>query len=74
MSNINADQSLAILLSHEDPEVRKHAENLLVANETVKQILIKLNDRLGNLKTDVQYMAFDLEATRRERDALKGMA
>jgi hypothetical protein len=74
MSNIsdNADQSLAFLLGHENPEIRRHAENLLVASERVKQFLINLNDKMSQMKMDVQYICFDLEATRRERDALKG--
>jgi hypothetical protein len=74
MSSKEADRSLAILLSHEDAEIRRHAENILVAGETVKQFLINMTAKLDNLKMDVQYMAFDLEATRRERDALKGKA
>ena len=36
-----------------------------------KKILQMVNDAFGQLRLDVKYLMFDLEATRRERDELK---
>lgn len=33
------------------------------------QLLKTIQEALGTLRTDIQYLMFDLEATRRERDA-----
>jgi hypothetical protein len=72
MSSEEAVRSLAILLGHEDPDVRKHAENILASAEQDKQFYMRLAAKTDQMKMDVQYICFDLEATRRERDALKG--
>ena len=36
-----------------------------------RRILNLVQDALGQLRLDMKYLMFDLEATRRERDALK---
>jgi len=36
-----------------------------------KRILVLVQDALGQLRLDMKYLMFDLEATRRERDDLK---
>ncbi len=36
------------------------------------RILQTVQDALGQLRVDVKYLMFDLEATRRERDELRG--
>ena len=36
-----------------------------------KQILQMVNDSISQLRVDVKYLMFDLEATRRERDELR---
>jgi hypothetical protein len=36
-----------------------------------RRILALVQDALGQLRLDMKYLVFDLEATRRERDALK---
>jgi hypothetical protein len=37
-----------------------------------RRILNLVQDALSQLRLDMKYLVFDLEATRRERDALKG--
>jgi hypothetical protein len=37
-----------------------------------KRILGLVQDALGQLRLDMKYLMFDLEATRRERDAFQG--
>jgi len=37
-----------------------------------RRILSLVQDALGQLRLDMKYLVFDLEATRRERDAAKG--
>jgi hypothetical protein len=36
-----------------------------------RRILSLVQDALGQLRLDMKYLAFDLEATRRERDELR---
>jgi hypothetical protein len=36
-----------------------------------RRILVLVQDALGQLRLDMKYLAFDLEATRRERDELR---
>jgi hypothetical protein len=36
-----------------------------------RRILVLVQDALGQLRLDMKYLVFDLEATRRERDAYK---
>jgi len=36
-----------------------------------RQIMQLVNDAFGQLRLDMKYLMFDLEATRRERDTLK---
>ena len=37
-----------------------------------RRILTTIQDAIGQLRLDMKYLMFDLEATRRERDALRG--
>ncbi len=39
-----------------------------------RRILTLVQDALGQLRLDMKYLVFDLEATRRERDAAKGIS
>lgn len=79
--NDQADKSLAVLLAHEDDEVRKHAEHVLVKHAQLCAFFVSATKGLKNLKTSMEdlrltqsALIFDLSATRRERDALKGQA
>ena len=38
------------------------------SNRRRRRILVLVQDALGQLRLDMKYLAFDLEATRRERD------
>lgn len=63
------NQQMHFLLTHNDPEVRKAAA---VVNETQKRrrrILDLVQEALSQLRVDMKYLLFDLECTRRERDA-----
>lgn len=44
---------------------------LIEASERRTRILSLVQDALGQLRLDMKYIAFDLEATRRERDEYK---
>lgn len=65
------DNAIKALLEHGDPEVRKHAAAIKEAHGRRKRILSLVQEALSQLRLDMKYLMFDLEATRRERDALK---
>lgn len=44
------------------------AENILAASKRRRKILTLVQDALSQLRLDMKYLVFDLEATRRERD------
>ncbi len=69
---MNNEQAMAVILEHTDPVVREAAEVLKASNKRRKNMLNLIREALGELRFDLKYMAFDLEATRRERDALRG--
>jgi hypothetical protein len=55
-----------------------HRESLTIATQRVvegavrrRRILNLVQDALSQLRLDMKYLVFDLEATRRERDALQ---
>jgi hypothetical protein len=41
------------------------------SNRRRRRILLLVQDALSQLRLDMKYLAFDLEATRRERDDLR---
>jgi hypothetical protein len=41
------------------------------SNRRRRRILVLVQDALSQLRLDMKYLAFDLEATRRERDELR---
>ncbi len=56
-------------LSHEHRAVLEPALNRVVdSTRRRRRILSLVQDALGQLRLDMKYLAFDLEATRRERD------
>jgi len=69
MSN---EHAMTLLHEHTDPKVREAAQVLEIDNDRRKRILALIRESLAQLRLDLKYIAFDLEATRRERDALKG--
>ena len=56
-------------------EHRQHIEPILVrvteSTRRRRRILTLVQEALAQLRLDMKYLMFDLEATRRERDALK---
>lgn len=69
--SILQEAAIERLLAHPDPKVKQAAA---IINETSKRrlrILALVKEHLSQLRVDMKYLIFDLEATRRERDALK---
>ncbi len=69
---MNNEQAMAVIHKHTDPVVREAAEVLNDSNKRRQNKLTLIREALGNLRLDLKYMVFDLEATRRERDTLRG--
>lgn len=57
------------------PEHRKTVEPILTrvtdSTRRRRRILLLVQEALAQLRLDMKYLMFDLEATRRERDSLK---
>lgn len=70
MRTVNED--LTFLCEHADPDVRAAATRVAEANRRRRRILDLVQEALSQLRVDMKYLLFDLECTRRERDALKG--
>lgn len=68
-------QELAAALQALPLEERRHIEPLfsrvLESTKRRRRILCLVQDALGQLRLDMKYLMFDLEATRRERDDLR---
>jgi len=66
---------LAEALNALPPEQRKTIEPFLArvidSNRRRRRILSLVQDALSQLRLDMKYLAFDLEATRRERDEFR---
>jgi hypothetical protein len=65
------DNALNLLLNYSDRTVQAAAAVIQKDDTRRKAVLQLVQGALGQLRLDVTYMAFDLEATRRERDELK---
>ena len=65
------DNALDLLLCHPDQTVRTAAAAIQKEDARRKGILQLVQNALGQLRLDVAYLAFDLQATRQERDELK---
>jgi hypothetical protein len=64
--------ALKLLADHTDPKVQEAGAILKAANIRRRKILNIIREAVGQLRLDMKYVVFDLEATRRERDELKG--
>jgi len=66
---------LAAALANLPPEQRQRIEPLfsrvLESTRRRRRILGLVQDALGQLRLDMKYLMFDLEATRRERDEFR---
>jgi len=65
------NNALTLLLCHSDQTVRAAATAIQEGDTRRKGTLQLIQEALNQLRLDVSYLTFDLEATRRERDALK---
>jgi hypothetical protein len=67
---------LAAAVEQLPPEYRSKLERpmfqLVESNKRRRRILNLVQEALSQLRLDMKYLVFDLEATRRERDSLKG--
>ncbi|MFZ5830107.1 MAG: transcriptional regulator [Planctomycetota bacterium] len=52
-------------------EVEAAVTRVIESTRRRRRILSLVQDALGQLRLDMKYLAFDLEATRRERDEFK---
>lgn len=52
-------------------ELRPNLDRLIDRLRRRRQILSLVQDSLSQLRLDMKYLMFDLEATRRERDSLR---
>lgn len=63
---------LAVAIGQLPPEQRREIEAIFTrvvdSTRRRRRILSLVQDALGQLRLDMKYLAFDLEATRRERD------
>jgi len=66
---------LALVLSHLPREHRDNIEPIFLrvveGTKRRRRILSLVQDALSQLRLDMKYLMFDLEATRRERDELR---
>jgi hypothetical protein len=66
---------LSVLLNRLPIEQREQVEPILFrvveGTKRRRRILSLVQDALGQLRLDMKYLMFDLEATRRERDELR---
>ena len=65
------DDALKLLLNHSDQTVQAAAAAIQKEDARRKAILQLVQGALSQLRLDLTYISFDLEATRRERDELK---
>ncbi len=65
------DNALDLLLNYSDRTVQAAAAVIQKEDARRKVILQLIQAALGQLRLDVTYLSFDLQATRQERDALK---
>lgn len=69
---LNLDTAFGTLLNHKDADVREAAQYIHESHERRKRIMALIQEALSQLKLDLHYLTFDLECTRRERDAARG--
>lgn len=65
------DQAIKLLLNHPDNEVRVAGAAIQVDHDRTTRTLETIKEVMTQLRLDVKYMQFDLDATRRERDELR---
>lgn len=51
--------------------IKPHVDRVIVSQGRHRKILELIQERLGQLRLDIKYLAFDIVATRQERDVYK---
>ncbi len=59
------------LLPEQRQAIEPFLSRVMDSNRRRRRILLLVQDALSQLRLDMKYLAFDLEATRRERDELR---
>ena len=68
---IELGQALDALGTDESATVREHYDRVVNMVKRRRRILMLVQEALSQLRLDVKYLMFDLEATRKERDELQ---
>jgi len=66
---MNQNEAIKFLSKHSDGAVRLAAGVLQTSSTRRIKVLGLVQEALSQVRLDMKYMLFDLEATRRERDA-----
>lgn len=64
-------EAMNLLHSHNDPNVRAAAAVLRADAKKRKEVTDGIKEMIATLRRDFKYLCFDLDCTRRERDALR---
>ncbi len=65
-----ADAIHALPVEHRQ-QIEPFLSRVIDSNRRRRRILLLVQDALSQLRLDMKYLAFDLEATRRERDEFR---
>ena len=65
------NNTMNLLLNYSDKTVQAAAAVIQKEDDRRAGILQLVQEALGQIRLDLAYLSFDLEATRRERDELK---
>lgn len=63
------EDAIKLLDRHPDPQVREATAALTAYMDRRSRIIDVVNEGIQQIRLDMKYIMFDLEATRRERDA-----
>lgn len=69
---IELDALVKSLPAHHRNQLAPVVQKVVESTKRRRRILNLVQDALSQLRLDMKYLVFDLEATRRERDAYKG--
>jgi hypothetical protein len=64
-------EAIHSLSSEQRQVVEPFLNRVIDSNRRRRRILVLVQDALSQLRLDMKYLAFDLEATRRERDEFR---
>lgn len=68
------DEAFKFLAEHSDPDVREAIRTVQKAKDRRTMLIELAQEVMGQLRLDIKYIMFDLEATRQERDELRRKA